>query len=201
MRTLVRKAPTFEYVLLPAGSGQEYVRPVSATDTYTKIVLDESELPTQWYNVIADLPTPPPPPLHPGTHEPVGPDDLALLAFTSGSTGTPKGIEGRHGPLSHFLPFQQERFGLGDGDRYSLLSGLSHDPLHRDIFTPLAFGATICVPDPEKVGTAGWLAAWMNEERITVANLTPAMVQLLVQTGPTAADAPAPDLRTHDEKH
>ena len=47
--------------------------------TPTKIVLDESELPTQWYNVIADLPTPPPPPLHPGTHEPVGPDDLAPL--------------------------------------------------------------------------------------------------------------------------
>ena len=46
---------------------------------YTKILLDEAELPTQWYNVIPDLPAPPPPPLHPGTHEPVGPDDLAPL--------------------------------------------------------------------------------------------------------------------------
>ena len=45
----------------------------------TKIVLDESEMPTQWYNVTADLPTPPPPVLHPGTLEPVGPDDLAPL--------------------------------------------------------------------------------------------------------------------------
>ena len=51
----------------------------TADDTYTKILLDESEMPTQWYNVIADLPAPPPPPLHPGTHEPVGPDDLAPL--------------------------------------------------------------------------------------------------------------------------
>jgi tryptophan synthase beta chain len=34
---------------------------------------------THWYNLVADLPTPPPPPLHPGTHEPVGPDDLAPL--------------------------------------------------------------------------------------------------------------------------
>ena len=34
--------------------------------TPTKILLDESELPTQWYNVIPDLPSPPPPPLHPG---------------------------------------------------------------------------------------------------------------------------------------
>jgi len=42
-------------------------------------LLDESDLPTTWYNVIPDLPSPPPPPLHPGTHEPVGPDDLAPL--------------------------------------------------------------------------------------------------------------------------
>ena len=33
-------------------------------------------MPTQWYNVIPDLPEPPPPPLHPGTHDPIGPDDL-----------------------------------------------------------------------------------------------------------------------------
>ena len=52
---------------------------MSAADSYTKILLDESEMPTQWYNLIADLPAPPPPPLHPGTHEPVGPDDLAPL--------------------------------------------------------------------------------------------------------------------------
>ena len=47
--------------------------------TFTKITLDESELPTQWYNIIPDLPSPPPPPLHPGTLQPVGPDDLAPL--------------------------------------------------------------------------------------------------------------------------
>jgi tryptophan synthase beta chain len=45
----------------------------------TKILLDESELPTQWYNLVADLPVPPPPVLHPGTLAPVGPDDLAPL--------------------------------------------------------------------------------------------------------------------------
>jgi len=45
----------------------------------TKILLDESEMPTQWYNIVPDLPEPPPPPLHPGTKQPVGPDDLAPL--------------------------------------------------------------------------------------------------------------------------
>jgi tryptophan synthase beta chain len=45
----------------------------------TKILLDEDQIPTAWYNVIPDLPTPPPPVLHPGTGQPIGPDDLAPL--------------------------------------------------------------------------------------------------------------------------
>ena len=45
----------------------------------TKILLDESEMPTSWYNIVPDLPAPPPPALHPGTHEPAGPDDFAPL--------------------------------------------------------------------------------------------------------------------------
>ncbi len=45
----------------------------------TKAVLDEDEMPTHWYNVVADLPTPPPPALHPGTQQPLTPDDLAPL--------------------------------------------------------------------------------------------------------------------------
>src|SRR6188768_2142556 len=45
----------------------------------TKFVLDESRIPRSWYNIAADLPVPPSPPLHPGTHQPLGPDDLAPL--------------------------------------------------------------------------------------------------------------------------
>ncbi len=45
----------------------------------TKFVLDESRIPRAWYNIVADLPVPGSPPLHPGTHQPLGPDDLAPL--------------------------------------------------------------------------------------------------------------------------
>lgn len=45
----------------------------------TKVFLDEDDIPTHWYNIVADFPTPPPPPLHPGTKEPLVPDDLAAL--------------------------------------------------------------------------------------------------------------------------
>jgi tryptophan synthase beta chain len=45
----------------------------------TKILLEEREIPTHWYNVVPDLPSPPPPVLHPGTGQPIGPADLAPL--------------------------------------------------------------------------------------------------------------------------
>ena len=44
-----------------------------------KFLLSESEMPTQWYNIIPDLPNPLPPPLNPQTMEPIGPEDLAPL--------------------------------------------------------------------------------------------------------------------------
>jgi len=45
----------------------------------TKFVLDEERIPRAWYNIAADLPSPPPPPLNPGTGQPIGPGDLAPL--------------------------------------------------------------------------------------------------------------------------
>ncbi len=44
-----------------------------------KITLPESEIPKQWYNILADLPVPLPPPLHPVTKKPVGPEDLSPI--------------------------------------------------------------------------------------------------------------------------
>ena len=48
-----------------------------------KYLLDESRIPKTWYNLVADLPSPPPAVLHPGTMQPVGPDDLAPLFPTA----------------------------------------------------------------------------------------------------------------------
>jgi tryptophan synthase beta chain len=45
----------------------------------TRYMLDEDKIPRAWYNIAADLPVPQAPPLHPGTHQPLGPADLAPL--------------------------------------------------------------------------------------------------------------------------
>jgi len=44
-----------------------------------KYLLPEAEMPKNWYNIVADLPEPPPPVIHPGTGQPIGPEDLAPL--------------------------------------------------------------------------------------------------------------------------
>ena len=135
----------------------------------------------------------------PGTDPgvPVGPDDAACITFTSGSTGVPKGVVGRHGPLTHYYPRLGERFGLGEDDRFGMLSALSHDPLQRDVLTPIWFGGRLVVPDPDGIGAPGYLAQWARDERVTVLNLTPAMMELFLDSaanGPEPVDE-LPDLR------
>ncbi|MFI6479293.1 amino acid adenylation domain-containing protein [Nonomuraea sp. NPDC050663] len=110
----------------------------------------------------------------------LGADDRAYLAFTSGSQGSPKAVIANHGCLTRFLPWTAENFGIGPEDRFSVLSGLGHDPLHRDVFTPLALGAQLVIPNPARLSVPGWLADWYDREQITVTHLTPATAAVIV---------------------
>jgi len=109
----------------------------------------------------------------------IGPDDLAYVVFTSGSTGKPKGVLGRHGPLTHFLPWLKETFALGENDRFSLLAGLSSNILQRESFTALSLGAALCIPDGDGVEAFTGFDTWMRVQSVSVVHLTPAMTQLL----------------------
>ncbi|MGQ9494465.1 MAG: TrpB-like pyridoxal phosphate-dependent enzyme [Anaerolineae bacterium] len=65
-----------------------------------KLILDEAKLPEAWYNIIADLPVPLPPVLHPATLQPVGPDDLAPLF--------PMALIGQEVSTERYIPIPEE---------------------------------------------------------------------------------------------
>ncbi|KAK0433361.1 male sterility protein-domain-containing protein [Armillaria borealis] len=70
----------------------------------------------------------------------LGPDSISTLSFTSRSTGIPKGMH--------------ERFGLNENTKFTMLSGIAHDPMQRNMFT-LFFGAQLHVPTADDIGTPG----------------------------------------------
>jgi L-2-aminoadipate reductase len=109
----------------------------------------------------------------------IGPDDTPTLSFTSGSEGRPKGVAGRHYSLPKYFPWMSQRFSLSEKDRFTMLSGIAHDPIQRDVFTPLFLGATLLIP-PKDVIMHEKLAQWMRREGATVSHLTPAMGQILI---------------------
>jgi tryptophan synthase beta chain len=65
-----------------------------------KFILDEARLPESWYNILADLPVPLPPPLHPVTLQPAGPDDLAPLF--------PMALIGQEVSTERYIPIPDE---------------------------------------------------------------------------------------------
>lgn len=118
----------------------------------------------------------------------VGPDSNPTLSFTSGSEGRPKGVLGRHFSLTKYYGWMAERFNLTSESRFTLLSGIAHDPVQRDVFTPLFLGAQLLVPSREDIQHEK-LAEWMREHKPTVSHLTPAMGQILV--GGATAEFPS----------
>ncbi|KAG9248603.1 hypothetical protein BJ878DRAFT_4794 [Calycina marina] len=109
----------------------------------------------------------------------VGPDSTPTLSFTSGSEGRPKGVQGRHYSLAYYFDWMAETFHLTEDDKFTMLSGIAHDPIQRDIFTPLFLGAQLLVPSKDDIQHER-LAEWMKTHGATVTHLTPAMGQILV---------------------
>jgi amino acid adenylation domain-containing protein len=107
-----------------------------------------------------------------------GKDDAYVL-FTSGTTGEPKKILNTHAPLAQFINWHVKEFKFNSEDHFSMLSGLSHDPVLRDIFTPLAIGAKLCIPKEQYLLNPKELRTWFKDRDITVSHMTPQMGYIL----------------------
>jgi amino acid adenylation domain-containing protein len=121
----------------------------------------------------------------------VEPEQLACVTFTSGTTGIPKAVAGTHIGLAGYLSWAPRWLHLSPHDRFSMLSGLGHDPLQRDVFSSLCIGATLVIPEPEVIAPDK-LAQWLRNNAITFVHFTPAMVEILCTTD----EKEFPSLRT-----
>lgn len=109
----------------------------------------------------------------------INPNSVAYHLFTSGTTDEPKCIATSHSPLVHFVNWQIEKFNINANDKFTLLSGVSHDPILRDIFTALSSGASILIPTEEVIFNPELLYNWLLASEPTVCHTTPAMCKLM----------------------
>nr|WP_277403732.1 amino acid adenylation domain-containing protein [Burkholderia sp. Ac-20345] len=106
---------------------------------------------------------------------------LAYVIYTSGSTGKPKGVMITHRAAVNTLRDINGRFIVGEADRILALSSLSFDLSVYDLFGALAAGATIVMPRPSAYpDPADWLAL-MGQEKVTLWNSTPPMMEVLTR--------------------
>ncbi len=121
----------------------------------------------------------------PGSSVEMSPDSLCYVYFTSGSTGRPKGIAGRLKAIDHFVRWEIETFGVGEGARVSQLTSPAFDAFLRDAFVPLAAGGTVCVPPSrETVLDGARLADWIDRSGLSLVHCTPSVFRSLLGSGP-----------------
>jgi amino acid adenylation domain-containing protein len=119
---------------------------------------------------------------------PAGPDHGAYLIYTSGSTGTPKGVLVPHRAAVNFAGAANELFHITPEDRVLQFANPTFDVSVFDVYAALAFGAA-CVGAPVTVlHDPPALAAFMRRERVTLADIAPAVLGLVTDTD-------LPDLR------
>jgi amino acid adenylation domain-containing protein len=123
------------------------------------------------------------------------PQDLAYVIYTSGSTGQPKGVMIDHRGAVNTILDINERFQVGPQDRVLALSAFTFDLSVYDIFGLLAAGGTIVLPDKDAARDPLVWLEFLVEERVTIWNTVPALLQLLVEAAQEQGTFPGNSLR------
>ncbi|MFJ5680533.1 amino acid adenylation domain-containing protein [Streptomyces sp. NPDC093097] len=116
------------------------------------------------------------------------PVDLAYVLYTSGSSGTPKGVMIEHRSVTHFSRAIAKAYGITAADRLLHFAPLTFDVSVFEVFTTLLAGAQLVIADDNQRRDPERLTRLMAGERVTVAELPPALLPLL-------DPAALPDLR------
>jgi amino acid adenylation domain-containing protein len=113
----------------------------------------------------------------------VNSQNLAYLIYTSGSTGQPKGVKINHRSLTNFLWSMKTNPGIVQDDILMAVTSISFDIAGLELFLPLLVGATLIIADEEMIKDPVLLGKSINELPISIMQATPAVWQLLIQSG------------------
>lgn len=111
---------------------------------------------------------------------PLHPEQLAYVIYTSGSTGLPKGVAVSHRALAEHLYSFFTEWTLTPEDVALQWISVSFDASLAEIFGALAFGAKLVVPKPDAFGDMPYVAELMNRHHITVLQMVPSMLNVLL---------------------
>lgn len=110
-------------------------------------------------------------------------DDGAFVYFTSGSTGIPKPVLGSAAALRSFVGWFCPEFGIGAHDRFAFVAGVSFEASLRDLFPPLAAGATLVVPADDGAGSPEATVEWLARKAISVVTVVPSVARSWLRDG------------------
>lgn len=112
---------------------------------------------------------------------PVTPQHLAYVIYTSGSSGQPKGVMVSHRAIANRLLWMQQELPLEASDRVLQKTAFSFDASIWEFFVPLLAGAQVEFARPGGQQESGYLAAVMAEREITILQVVPPMLEVLLE--------------------
>ncbi|EHR60653.1 non-ribosomal peptide synthetase [Saccharomonospora cyanea] len=111
----------------------------------------------------------------------IDPDAAAYVLHTSGSTGTPKGVVVPHAGIGNRIDWVVRTHGLGPGDRVLQKTALTFDASIWEVFAPLVCGATVVLAPVGAERDPAVLAGCLAERDITVLQVVPSLLRVLVE--------------------
>lgn len=111
------------------------------------------------------------------------PSDPAYVIYTSGSTGQPKGVSLPHAGLLALIPHACQQMAIGPEDRILQFASFGFDASIWEIFVALASGATLVIGTRDQVMPGPSLAELLREQQVTIALLSPSVLQILPAEG------------------
>ncbi len=106
--------------------------------------------------------------------------NTAYVLFTSGSTGRPKGVAVSHGALYNQLRWMRDEFGLNDTDAVLLKTPATFDASVWELLLATTVGAQTVIADRDGHRDPAYLASVIANERITVAQFVPSVLDLVI---------------------